>query len=181
MFSRIIKEGDFVLSTGVKSSYNYEYDLLTDAMNEAYCEMLNQKLKSWQANHGKFNVVIGCETQGIRIGHELSKLMGLPFHIMPKKRIDFAQFEMPQYPKDTHWLIVDDITSTGSTFLRAMEYLDIEEKPDTMTFASMVRRNLDNLDYSAVSGNPEKEQFNVRSERFDFIDKRLVSLYCEPK
>ena len=36
------------------------------------------------------------------------------------------------------------------------------------------------MDYSAVSGDPEKEQFNVRQERFDFIDKRLVSLYSEP-
>jgi len=181
VFSRIIKKGTFVLSTGVKSSYNYEYDLLTDAMNEAYCEMLHLKLKSWQAKHGPFNVVVGCETQGIRIAHCLSKLMGLPFHIMPKKRIDFAQLEMPAYPKDTHWLIVDDIASTGSTFLRAVEYLEIEEKPDTITFASMIRRNLDNMDYSAVSGDPEKAQFNVRSERFDFIDKRLVSLYSEPK
>jgi len=181
VFSRIIKKGTFVLSNGVKSSYNYEYDLLTDAMNAAYCEMLYHKLKSWQAKHGSFNVVVGCETQGIRIGHCLSKLMGLPFHIMPKKRIDFAQLEVPAYSKDTHWLIVDDIASTGSTFLRAVDYLEIEEKPETITFASMIRRNLDNMDFSAVSGDPEKEQFNVRSERFDFIDKRLVSLYSEPK
>ncbi len=180
MFARIIQEGKFVLSTGVKSNYTYEYELLSDTMNDAYCEMLNHKLKSWQAEHGNFNVVIGCETQGIRIGYQLSKLMGLPFHIMPKKRIDFAQLEMPTYPKDTHWLIVDDIASTGSTFLRAVEYLEIEEKPETITFASMIRRNLDNMDFSAVSGDPEKEQFNVRSERFDFIDKRLVSLYSEP-
>jgi len=180
VFSRIIKKGTYVLSTGVKSSYTYEYELLSDAMNEAYCEMLNLKLKSWQAKHGQFNVVIGCETQGIRIGYQLSKLMGLPFHIMPKKRIDFAQLEMPAYPKDTHWLIVDDIASTGSTFLRAVNYLDIEEKPETITFTSMIRRNLDNMDYSAVSGDPEKEQFNVRSERFGFIDRRLVSLYSEP-
>ncbi len=180
MFSRIIKDGVFVLSNGVKSNYTYEYELLSDAMNEAYCEMLHHKLKTWQAEHGKFNVVIGCETQGIRIGFQLSKLMGLPFHIMPKKRIDSAQMEMPVYPKDTHWLIVDDIASTGSTFLRAVEYLEIEEKPETITFASMIRRNLKNMDFSAVSGDPEKEQFNVRSERFDFIDKRLVSLYSEP-
>jgi orotate phosphoribosyltransferase len=181
VFSRIIKDGTFVLSSGVKSSYTYEYELLSDAMNEAYCELLHHKLKSWQAEHGKFNVVVGCETQGIRIGHQLSKLMELPFYIMPKKRIDFAQVGMPAYPKDTHWLIVDDIASTGSTFLRAVEYLEIEEKPETITFASMIRRNLDNMDYSAVSGDPEKAQFNVRSERFDFIDKRLVSLYSEPK
>jgi orotate phosphoribosyltransferase len=181
VFSRITKAGEFVLSNGVKSSYTYEYELLSDAMNEAYCEMLHLKLKSWQAVHGKFNVVVGCETQGIRIGYQLSRLMGLPFHIMPKKRIDFAQLEMPAYPKDTHWLIVDDIASTGSTFLRAVEYLDIEEKPETITFASMIRRNLDKMDFSAVSGDPKKEQFNVRSERFDFIDKRLVSLYSESK
>lgn len=181
MFSRIIKDGAFVLSNGVKSSYTYEYESLSDAMNEAYCELLHRKLESWQDEHGKFNVVVGCETQGIRIGHELSKRMELPFYIMPKKRIDFAQVEMPAYPKDTHWLIVDDITSTGSTFLRAVEYMDIEEKPETITFASMIRRNLDNMDYSAVSGDPKKSQFNVRSERFDFIDKRLVSLYSEPK
>ncbi len=181
MFSRIIKEGTVVLSNGVKSGYTYEYDSLSDEMNEAYCKILHPKLKSWQAEHGPFNVVVGCETQGIRIGHQLSKLMGLPFHIMPKKRIDFAQLAMPAYPKDTHWLIVDDIATTGSTFLRAVEYLDIEEKPETITFACMIRRNLDKMDFSAVSGDPEKEQFNVRSERFDFIDKRLVSLYSEPK
>ena len=141
MFSRIIKEGTFVLSSGVKSSYTYEYDLLSDAMNEAYCELLHHKLKSWQDEHGKFNVVVGCETQGIRIGHQLSKLMELPFYIIPKKRIDFAQVGMPPYPKDTHWLIVDDIATTGSTFLRAVEYLEIEEKLETITFARLSERH----------------------------------------
>ncbi|SVE13325.1 uncharacterized protein METZ01_LOCUS466179, partial [marine metagenome] len=31
----------------------------------------------------------------------------------------------------------------------------------------------------AVQGDPDKEQFHVRDERFDFIDKRLVPLYSE--
>ena len=35
------------------------------------------------------------------------------------------------------------------------------------------------MDYSAVQGDPDKEQFHVRDERFGFIDKRLVSLYSE--
>ena len=180
MFSRIIQKGHFVLSTGVKSDYTYEYGLLSDTMSQAYCEMLNNKLNLWQAKHGNFDVVIGTETEGIRIGYQLSQLMELPFHIMPKKRIDFVQLEVPTYPAETHWLIVDDIVTTGSTFIRAVDYLEIEEKPETITFACMVRRNPANLDYSAVSGDPEKEQFNVRQERFDFIDKRLVSLYSEP-
>ncbi len=180
MFSRIRKEGDFQLSTGVKSSYTYEYALLSDTMNQAYCEMLNHKLDSWQKKHGKFNVVIGSETEGIRIGYQLAKLMNLPFYIMPKKRIDFAQLEIPAYPEDTHWLIVDDIVTTGSTFIRAVDYLEIEEKPETITFACMIRRNPENMDYSAVSGDPDREQFHVRKERFDFIDQRLVSLYSEP-
>ena len=164
----------------MRSGYTYEYALLSDTMNKAYCEMLNRKLDSWQAKHGKFNVVIGTETEGIRIGYQLSRLMKLPFYIMPKKRIDFAQLEIPAYPADTHWLIVDDIATTGSTFIRAVDYLEIEEKPETITFACMIRRNPANMDYSAVSGDPEKEQFHVRKERFDFIDRRLVSLYSEP-
>ena len=180
MFSRIIKKGHFVLSNGVKSDYTYEYRLLSDTMNRAYCEMLNNKLSLWQAKHGKFDVVIGSETEGIRIGYQLSKLMQLPFYIMPKKRIDFAQLVVPSYPPETHWLIVDDIVTTGSTFIRAVNYLEIEEKPETITFACMIRRNPVNMDYSAVTGDPEKGQFHVRKERFDFIDKRLVSLYSEP-
>ena len=180
MFSRIIQKGHFVLSTGVKSEYTYEYSLLSHTMNLAYCEMLNNKLKLWQDEHGKFDVVIGSETEGIRIGYQLAQLMKLPFHIMPKKRMDFAQLAVPNYPPETHWLIVDDIVTTGSTFIRAVDYLEIEEKPEAVTFACMVSRNPANMDYSAVSGDPEKEQFNVRQERFDFIDKRLVSLYSEP-
>jgi len=35
VFSRIKKEGDFVLSSGVKSDYTYEYGDLSDAMNES--------------------------------------------------------------------------------------------------------------------------------------------------
>jgi len=70
VFSRIKKEGDFVLSSGVKSDYTYEYGDLSDAMNEAYCEVLLKKLLDWQKQHGKFDVVVGCETQGIRIGHQ---------------------------------------------------------------------------------------------------------------
>jgi len=148
-------------------------------MNQAYCRMLNYKLENWQSRHGKFNVVVGIETQGIRIGYELSRLMGLPFIIMPKKRIDFAQLEYPAFSPSTHWLIVDDIATTGSSFIRAVDYLDIEENPETITFASMIKRNPANLDYSNVHGGLSKEQFQVRDERFDFIDKRLVSLYNE--
>ena len=181
MFSRIIKRGDFTLSSGVRSYYNYDYSLVTDTMNLAYCQMLNYKLSNWQSKHGKFNVVVGIETEGIRIACELSKLMALPFIIMPHKRIDFAQLEFPSFPPSTHWLIVDDICTTGTSFLRAVDYLDIEEDPETITFASMIRRNPGNLDYSAVQGDLNKEQFQVRDERFDFIDKRLVSIYEEPE
>lgn len=179
MFSRIIHKGSFTLSSGVKSSYTYEYSDLSDAMNEAYCEVLLKKLLQWQKKHGKFDVVVGCETEGIRIGHQLSKLMNLPFHIMPKKRLDYAQNPAPAYSSDTHWLIVDDIATTGHSFIRAVDYLEVEDKPDTITFACMIKRNPANLDYSAVKGNPEKEQLMVSDERMGFIDKRLVSLFSE--
>ena len=80
---------------------------------------------------------------------------------------------------DTHWLIVDDIVTTGHSFIRAVDYLEVEEKPDTITFACMIKRNPVNLDYSAVQGDSEKEQLMVPDERMDFIDKRLVPLYSE--
>ncbi len=181
MFSRIIKKGDFVLSSGVRSTYTYDYASLTDTMSAAYCEMLSCKLDDWQAKHGRFNVVVGIETEGIRIGYQLSRTMGLPFHIMPHKRTDFAQLEIPKYSADTHWLIVDDIVTTGSSFIRAVNYLDVEEKSDTITFACMIKRNPKNMDYSAVQGDKVKEQFMVPDERYDFIDKRLVCLYAEPE
>ena len=179
MFSRIKKEGNFVLSSGVKSTYTYEYGELSDAMNEAYCEVLLKKLLAWQKQRGKFDVVVGCETQGIRIGHQISKLMNLPFYIMPKKRLDYIQIAAATYPADTHWLIIDDIVTTGHSFIRAVDYLEVEEKPETITFACMVQRNPENLDYSAVRGDPEKEQLMVSDERMDFIDQRLVALYSE--
>ena len=179
MFSRIKKEGDFVLSTGVKSSYNYDYSQLSDSMNEAYCCALRRKLDDWQSKHGKFDVVVGCETEGIRIGYVLSKLMGLPFHIMSKKSTDYAEVVIPPYPVDTHWLIVDDVVTTGSTYIKTVDSLDIEEKSGSITFACMIKRNPTNLDYSEVQGDPGKEQFHVRDERFDFIDKRLVALHSE--
>ena len=179
MFSRIRKEGSFILNSGAKSSCNYDYSLLSDTMNEAYCSALKQKLDVWQSKHGKFNVIVGCETEGIRIGYVLSKLIDLPFHIMPKKNTDYAEVIIPSYPVETHWLIVDDIVTTGSTYLKAVDLLDIEEKPESITFACMIKRNPANMDYSAVHGDPDKEQFHVRDERFDFIDKRLVALYSE--
>ena len=179
MFSRIRKEGNFVLSSGVKSSYNYDYSQLSDTMNEAYCSALQQKLHDWQSKHGKFDVVVGCETEGVRIGYVLSKLKGLPFHIMPKKSTDYAEVAIHPYPLDTHWLIVDDIVTTGSTYIKAVDFLDIEEKSESITFACMIKRNPANMDYSTVQGDPDKEQFHVRDERFDFIDKRLVALHSE--
>ena len=179
MFSRIKKEGNFVLSSGVKSNYTYEYGDLSDAMNEAYCEILLKKLLEWQKQHGKFNVVVGCETQGIRIGYHLSKLMNLPFYIMPKKRLDYVQIAAAPHSPDTHWLIVDDIATTGHSFIRAVDYLEVEEKPDAITFACMIKRNPANLDYSAVKGDLEKEQMLVSDERMDFIDKHLVALFSE--
>lgn len=181
MFSRIVREGDFFLPSGVRSKYDYDYASVSDAMNAAYCDQLNRKLESWQKQHGKLNVVAGIETQGIRIGYQLSRLMNIPFHIIPHKRLDFEQLHIPPYPRDTHWLIVDDIVTTGSSFIRAVDYLEIEEKPETITYACMIRRNPANLDYSAVHGDPLKEQYFVPDERFDFIDKRLVALYCEPE
>ena len=179
VFSRIIKTGKFVLSSGVRSNYDYDYSLLSDTMNEAYCSLLRQKLDTWQSKHGKFNVVVGCETEGIRIGYVLSKLIDIPFYVMPKKSTDFAGVNIPTYPADTHWLIVDDIVTTGTTFIRAVNFLDIEEKPESITYACMIKRKPENMDYSAVHGNQDKEQLHVRDERFDFIDKRLVFLYSE--
>ena len=59
---------------------------------------------------------------------------------MPKKSTDFAEVTIPPYPVDTHWLIVDDIVTTGSTYVRAVNFLDIEEKPESITFACMIKR-----------------------------------------
>jgi len=179
VFSRIIKKGNFVLSSGVKSTYSYEYGDLSDAMNEAYCEILLKKLLEWQKQHGKFSVVVGCETEGIRIGHHLSKMMNLPFYIMPKKRLDYAQIAAAPYSPETHWLIVDDVVTTGHSFIRAVDYLEVKEKLETITFACMIKRNPTNMDYSAVQGDAAKEQLMVPDERMGFIDKRLVSLFSE--
>ena len=174
MFANIKKDGDFVFGPGIKSKYQYDYASLSDAMSEAYCHCLSRKLEGWQEKHGKFQVV-----QGIRIGYQLAKMMDLPFFIIPHKRLDLEALEIPEFPSDTHWLIVDDIVTTGSSFLRAIDFLSIEEKPETFTLACMIKRNPDNLDYSALHGDINKEQFQVRDERFDFIDKRLISLYSE--
>lgn len=181
MFSKIIRKGTFTLKAGVKSSYNYDYATLSDAMNRAFCKMLSLKLEKWQSVHGKFNVVAGVETEGIRIGYELAEMMKVPFIIIPHEQSHFHQLEIPKFPADTHWLIVDDIVTTGSTFLRSVNYLDIEEKPESFTFACMIRRNPANLDYSAVHGDRSKEEMHVVERRFDFIDKRLVSLFKEPE
>jgi len=105
--------------------------------------------------------------------------MNLPFYIMPKKRLDYAQIAAAAYSPETHWLIVDDVVTTGHSFIRAVDYLEVEEKPETITFACMIKRNPANLDYSAVHGDHEKEQLRVPDERMGFIDKRLVSLYSE--
>lgn len=148
-------------------------------MNEVYCEVLLKKLLDWQKQHGKFDAVVGCKTEGIRISHQLSKLMNLPFHIMPKKRLDYGQNPAPAYFSDTHWLIADDIATSGHSFIRAVDYLEVEEKPETITFACMIKRNPKNLDYSVVKGDPEKEHLRVLGERMGFIDKRLVSLFNE--
>jgi len=179
VFNRIKHEGSFVFGPGIKSNYDYDYASMTDAMNEAYCAQLLHKLEAWQKEHGKFDVVVGIETEGIRIGHTLAKTMRLPFHIMPHNRMELDQIPIPSYSADTHWLIVDDIVTTGSQFMTAVDNLEIEEKPETITYACMIKRNPANLDYSAVKGDPDKEQKWVRTERFDFIDKRLVALYCE--
>jgi len=179
VFSRIKQEGSFKLSSGVISKYNYDYSLMTDVMNAAYCEMLRLKLENWQSRHGKFNVVVGIETEGIRIGYELAQLMDLPFIIMPKQQNSFVQLELPAFSPDTHWLFVDDIVTTGRSFIRAVNYLDIEEKPESVTFCCMIKRNPENLDYSEVHGDRMKEDFHVVDERPDFVDKRLVSLYSE--
>ena len=181
MFSKIIKKGTFALRGGVKSSYDYDYGLLSDAMSRAYCRMLNYKLNHWQSIHGKLNVVVGIETQGIRIGLELADLMSVPFILVPHEQSHLHQLEIPKFSPDTHWLIVDDIVTTGQTFIRTLNYLEIDEKPESITFACMIRRNPNNLDYSTVFGDRSKAELHIVDHRFDFIDKRLVSLFNEPE
>ena len=181
MFSRIKKEGDFVFGPGIKSAYDYDYSSMSDTMNDAYCSQLVRKLEGWQKQHGKFDVVVGIETEGIRIGYRLAQVMGLPFYIMPHKMTELDQLGVPSLPAETHWLIVDDIVTTGTQFMKAVDNLEIEEKPESITYACMIKRNPNNLDFSAVTGSPDKEQKWVRHERFDFIDKRLVALYSEPE
>ncbi len=181
MFSRIKKKGEFVFGPGIKSAYDYDYASLSDTMSDAYCSQLVRKLESWQKQHGKFNVVVGIETEGIRIGYQLAHKMNLPFYIMPHKRTELEQLGVPSLPADTHWLIVDDIVTTGTHFMNAVDQLDIEDKPESITYACMIKRNPDNLDFSAVTGSRDKEQRWVRTERSDLIDKRLIALYSEPE
>ena len=73
-------------------------------MNDAYCSQLHRKLEDWQKQHGQFDVVVGIETEGIRIGYRLAQMMDLPFHIMPHKRTELEQLGPPALPADTHWL-----------------------------------------------------------------------------
>ena len=150
-------------------------------MSDAYCSQLVRKLEDWQKQHGKFDVVVGIETEGIRIGYRLAHVMKLPFYIMPHKRTELEQLNIPAMPGDTHWMIVDDIVTTGTHFMNAVDQLEIEDKPESITYACMIKRNPKNLDFSAVTGSRDKEQQWVRTERFDFIDKRLVALYSEPE
>jgi len=181
MFTRIRKEGNFVFGPGIRSKVDYDYSSLSDTMNDAYCNQLLVKLNRWQERHGKFNVIVGLETEGIRIGYRLAERLSLPFHIMPHRKVELALLNIPAYPADTHWLLVDDIVVTGTQFLQAIDALEIEEKPETITYACMIKRNPKNLDYSAVTGDPVKEQMWVRNERFDFVDRRLVYLFAEPE
>ncbi len=181
MFSKIVKKGDFSLKSGVRSKYDYDYSLLSDTMNEAYCAALKHKLDKWQQKHGAFNVVVGIATEGIRIGYTLSKMMNLPFHLMPHKITDMQELDVPKYSADSHWLIVDDIVSTGMEFMRAVNFLGVEEKPETFTFACMIRRNPANLDYSQLKKASHQEQFFVSEERSEVVDRRLVYLYPEPE
>ncbi len=181
MFSRIKIQGQFVFGGGVKSAYDYDYASLSDTMNDAYCAVLCRKLENWQKQHGTFDVVVGIETEGIRIGYRLAQMMDLPFYIMPHNRMELDQVGIPQYSDSTHWLIVDDIVTTGTQFMNAVDNLEIEEKPESITYACMIKRNPKNLDFSQVAGSPDKEQKWVRTERFDFVDKRLVALYSEPE
>jgi orotate phosphoribosyltransferase len=180
LFTRIKREGNFILKNGIRSAYDYDYATLSDTMNAAYCRMLKYKLDKWQEKHGKLNVVIGLETQGIRVGYELAEMLGgLPFYILPHKITDFARMEIPKFPPDTHWLIVDDIVTSGLEMLRAVNFLNIEERPETFTFACMIRRNPKNLDYSPLKKDGHGEQFHVPEERVEVVDRRLVALYCE--
>ena len=141
MFSRIKKEGSYVFGPGIRSTYDYDYASLSDTMNDAYCTQLHRKLEDWQKQHGKFNVVVGIETEGIRIGYRLAQMMNLPFYIMPHKRTELEQLGVPSLPADTHWLIVDDIVTTGTHFMNAVDQLEIEEKPESITYACMIKRN----------------------------------------
>ena len=154
---------------------------MSDTMNRAYCQLLKYKLDQWQNQHGMFDIIVGIETEGVRIGYQLAEMMELPFTIIPHNRTDFEQLVKPSWGNNPHFLIVDDIVTTGLSMLRGVDFLEIEEKQETVTFACMIRRNPANLDYSGVHGDRSKDELHVMDRRFDSIDKRLVSLFNEPE
>lgn len=94
--------GDFTLHSGAKSSFKIDCDALTDEDIEAIAKMLMEILPP-------FGNVEGIPTGGLRLAEALKP------YCTPGAKSTRGSY------RDSEWLIVDDVATTGKSIWDAMQ------------------------------------------------------------
>jgi orotate phosphoribosyltransferase len=114
MFEECRLKGDFILSSGKRSKYFYDFTLLSPLNMTHYCKELKRRIEDERL---RFGCIVSPARGGIVPGWILADLFNIPLVVLEKDktRSCYAGGQKLQDDKPVKYLIVDDVVSTYGT------------------------------------------------------------------
>lgn len=116
----VVKEGHFLLTSGLHSQYYFEKFRLLERpeLLTPFCEELSQSLENLE-----FDGVCGPTTGGIIIAYEVARLLGKRCLFAEKTENGRDFLRGQQIREDESFVVVDDVLTTGGSIRVSIEAL----------------------------------------------------------
>ncbi|MCS7108500.1 MAG: orotate phosphoribosyltransferase [Sulfolobales archaeon] len=136
---KVIKFGDFTLSSGKRSPYYFDFRILP-SFPDTYAEVINLWLQKLKDIGIKFDGVVGIASAGIVHASVLGFMLKKPIGYVRAEKKDHGTGKLVEGSlKDLKVLLVDDVATTGGTLIRAYNQL-IEEGVKVVAFSVILDR-----------------------------------------
>lgn len=136
---KVIKFGDFTLSSGKRSPYYFDFRILP-SFPDTYAEVINLWLQKLKDIGVKFEGVVGIASAGIIHASVLGFMLKKPIGYVRAERKDHGTGKLVEGSlKDLKVLLVDDVATTGGTLIRAYNQL-VEEGVKVVAFSVILDR-----------------------------------------